>query len=278
MATNDLCLKLDEKIVCSDPVARSSKLTLVALIAQTRFPCFCESVNSEQIFAVNGLLNMTMLVVSISWLSASCGFAENGKTGVTPPSKADVGETKKSSQGRLSNATENHGPRPNAVGLGTEFSEVLLVPSLTKDQQTRLRVLYIKYQQQRAKLRSDLAKNFLDKRNQKKAMQAIQIQKNRSSAAIGEEILYGLLETKTDAVSDPRTMQIVSDFKKRLTTEDIKFTRDVLAVLTKAQHKELREIGKATGSPDFFVKLAEDTKKLGTAAVGRVPCRNKNDL
>lgn len=147
--------------------------------------------------------------------------------------------------------------------VSASLAEVLMIPSLTKDQQTKIRNLYLDYRPR------SLQKWY----SMEKLGGVGQARRGAGKPTVGSEILAGLVSNKESAKSHMERQDDMvkmdafdANMKRRLFGELLKdwvlFTRDVLAVLTREQRKELREIGKKTGAPDYFVKNQDDLTKF----------------
>jgi hypothetical protein len=193
-----------------------------------------------------------------------------GKDAPITPLKADAAspsEPSGSEEGHW-----HHGPpgRRGGMGgrLGFELAEILMIPSLTKDQQARIRSLYVSFRQRQQSYMNgrltgrndpneDSRGNFKNARNSHRRAD--------QSANIGGEILAGLVDQKKDGSDDldankevattPSAVIYSGGNAKGLKSRQRDFAifnSKLLALLTTSQRKELRDIGLKVGSPDYY--------------------------
>lgn len=164
--------------------------------------------------------------------------------------------------------------------LAFELAEILMIPSLTKDQQARIRALYVSFRQNQQK---DIATNkpvhdwrHDDGENGRGKFQNHRGRQHDASTAIGGEILAGLVDQKKGApaaydesAGDATTASAGNGssadvkFQQHRFHNLTKFSSDLLSILTKEQRKELRDIGLKVGSPDYYaLKTLEQRNNL----------------
>jgi hypothetical protein len=152
------------------------------------------------------------------------------------------------------------------LAASTPMTEILLIPSLTKAQQARLRQIYLGYRKRSADMATGFANEAAKKESDIRQHAAVASKAGGSGSA--EKPATSWIEDSSQtangqapAIDVDRLKQAVRD----AVSENLKFSADILAVLTKSQQKELRAIGMKTGSPDYFEKLAQDKERLEMA-------------
>lgn len=159
-------------------------------------------------------------------------------------------------------------------GFGNSFAlipavvaDVLLVPSLTKAQQTKVRTLYIEYRAKSAgrmdvmnKLRGSSRHGHDSERGSNspgKGTDPVGNDHSRGSGRSGKSDGSGDGKRRHGSGNPEDSMDNASSNLRRtmfmsMIKEYQKFQENVVGVLTEKQHAELKEIAKKAGSPDYF--------------------------
>lgn len=215
-------------------------------------------------YRIRRLLSLSLILAAVSF--SSC------------PVMAGDEKTQTSSEGEEHQVRPPHhaghhvgeGGRGGGGRLGFELAEILMIPSLSKDQQNRLRSLYVAFRQQQQKDMSnplskpDFKGGSADSGHKRNRQNQNKQGRNSPSSAMGEQILAGLVGEKKDgktaqneetkASADARSQNSGAGFQHERFKVMMKFNADILAVLSRNQRKELRDIGIKTGSPDYFMQ------------------------
>ena len=159
-------------------------------------------------------------------------------------------------------------------GFGNSFAlvpavvaDVLLVPSLTKAQQTKVRTLYIEYRAKSAG-RMDVMNKLRGSSRHGHDSDRVSSSHEKGSDPVGNDHSRGSGRSgKSDGSGDGKRRHgpgspedsmdnASSNLRKTMFMSMIKeyqkFQENVVGVLTEKQHAELKDIAKKAGSPDYF--------------------------
>lgn len=171
-------------------------------------------------------------------------------------------------------------------------ADVLLVPSLTKAQQAKVRTLYVAYRTKSrekmevmGKLRGDYNRGAIGaepKKLEDTARNSGGVSKNDGDASKNGSSKTGDGAQKADdrrkseaqASMDSSTDNLRRTLFMSMFKESERFHKDLLAILDEKQKAELKEIASKAGSPDYFKDLHYDKMN---AVKSPAPAKDKPD-
>ncbi len=223
-------------------------------------------------------LSNSLLLSALSLIAFELSAAGENPTSVPPKKEASL-------EPAPGHEHWHHGHAAGKGGmgggrLGFELAEILMIPSLTKDQQARIRALYVSFRQSQQKYMATNQPGHEwrhdDGENGRGKFQNHRGRQHDASASIGGEILAGLVDQKNvaptaydESAGDATTVSAGTGssadvkFQQNRFHNLTKISSDLLSILTKEQRKELRDIGLKVGSPDYYaLKTLEQRNNL----------------
>ena len=162
--------------------------------------------------------------------------------------------------------------------MGTNFAagvvpsivaDVLLVPSLTKPQQTKVRTLYLAYRTKALNRLEVMSKLRSPGGNQERGESDSGGGGDITKDSLAKERLERKRRENVEAGMEASSENMRRTLFMSMMKESEKFQQDMLAVLTEKQTAELKEIAGKAGSPDYFTKRHYDFMNSGKSNAPR---------